>query len=267
MSTNHTIADIEYATVDSQRLCLDLHRPEGNGLVPCVAYFHGGGWARGSRKDGVAERLAPMVDAGLAVASIDYRLTGVATHPAQLEDARAAIRWLRGHADELGIRAQRLGAWGASAGGWIALMLAYLASDEAGSVQATAAWFPVTDLLSVAGQRAEAGLPLPPFLGGGPAPSMEPALLGLGSLDEDLGAARAASPIAHAPDASCPTLLLHGDADGLINARQSIALHEALLAAGRESQLLLVRGANHEDPQFHEPAVLGATAGFFRARL
>ena len=243
------------------------NRPDGDEPVTCVVYFHGGGWARGSRKDHTADRLIPVAADGVAVASVGYRLTDVATHPAQLIDARAAVSWLRAHGDEYGLKTEKIGAWGASAGGWIALMLNLTGSHPNDSVQAAAAWMPLTDLTTLASQRDAAGLPLPPFLQGHAAPKMEATLLGLDEITDDLPAGRAASPITHVPNASGPTLMVHGDQDGLVNAGQSVALHDALLAAGHESQLMLLAGANHEDPEFQSPAVLAATAGFFKALL
>jgi acetyl esterase/lipase len=231
--------------------------------VPVVVYFHGGGFARGSRKDHVPERLLPVAAQGVAIASVSYRLTDVATHPAQLEDAGAAVAWLREHGATYGMKTERIGAWGVSAGAWIALMLGLTTT----AVQAVAAWSPPTDLTTVASERHAAALPLPPFLQGRPAPAMEAGLLGLTAITDDLEAVRAASPVTHAAAASGPTLLIHGDSDGLVNSGQSLALHEALLSAGMDSQLLLLAGANHEDPAYHKPAVLAATAGFFSAQL
>ena len=79
--------------------------------------------------------------------------------------------------------------------------------------------------------------------------------------------AQRASPLAHAADARGPILLIHGDGDGMVNVRQSLAMDSALREAGRDSQLLVLPGANHEDPAFDKPAVLAATAGFLRAAL
>jgi acetyl esterase/lipase len=235
--------------------------------VPSVVYFHGGGWARGSRKDNVEARIEPVAAQGLAVCSVSYRFTDVATHPAQLEDARAAVAWLRANGAEHGLATDRIGAWGASAGGWLALMLALTGDDPAGRADAACAWFAPAELATIAIERAAASLPLPPFLQGRKVPDMEAGLLGLTSIDDDLAAARAASPIAHAGTANGPILLLHGDHDGLVNVAQSVTLHEALLVAGADSQLLVLQGANHEDPAFHKPAVLAATAGFLTASL
>ncbi len=258
---------LEYRALEHPGLALDIHRPDDDRQLPCVAYFHGGGWARGSRGDNLEPRLRALAALGLAVASVSYRLTDLASHPAQLEDARAALRWLRANGAQHGLRSDRIGAWGASAGGWIALMLALTGEDPAGRADAAAAWFAVSDLSSVAAQRDAAGLPLPPFLQGRAVPDMEAALLGVASVAEAPQAAAEASPITHAATANGPILLIHGDRDGLVNCAQSVALHEALVRCGHDSQLLLVAGANHEDPAFHGPAVLGATAGFLQAQL
>jgi acetyl esterase/lipase len=233
--------------------------------VPCVVYFHGGGWARGSRKDNVDARLEPVAAEGLGICSVSYRFTDVATHPAQLEDAQAAIAWLRENGAEYGLATDRIGAWGASAGGWLALMSALTGEDPAQRADAACAWFPPTELATVAIEREAAALPLPLFMQGRRLPDMEAGLLGLDSVDDDLELARQASPIAHVAQAHGPILLIHGGDDGMINVAQSVTLHEALLAAGADSQLLVLPGANHEDPAFHKPAVLAATAGFLRA--
>jgi acetyl esterase/lipase len=236
-------------------------------VVPCVVYFHGGGWARGSRKDNVDARLVPVAADGLGICSVSYRFTDVATYPAQLEDAQAAIAWLRENGAEYGLATERIGAWGASAGGWLALMLALTGEDPAQRTEAACAWFPPSELATVAIEREAAGLPLPLFMQGRKLPDMEAGMLGLGSVDDDLALARQASPIAHAAQANGPILLIHGGGDGMYNVAQSVTLHDALLAAGADSQLLVLPGANHEDPAFHKPAVLAATAGFLRASL
>jgi acetyl esterase/lipase len=262
-----TINDVEYVAVEDANLFLDIHRPAGDAVVPCVAYFHGGGWARGSRRDSVDARLAPVAAQGLAVCSVSYRFTDVATYPAQLEDGRAAVAWLRANGAEYGLATEHVGAWGASAGGWLALMLALTGDQAAERADAACAWFAPTELATVALEREAAGLPLPLFMQGRRLPDAEAALLGLGSVDDDLALARQASPLTHAADARGPILLIHGSGDGMINVAQSIALHEALLEAGGDSQLLVLPGANHEDAGFHKPAVLAATAGFLRALL
>jgi acetyl esterase/lipase len=149
-------------------------------------------------------------------------------------------------------------------------MLGCAGGGEEASVQAIAALFPTTNLLTVRDQTEAAGLPRPAFLAalaGLPLPDLAAGLLGLQDVTDDLPAAREASALTHAAHMTGPTLLSHGDRDGLVNLEQSVAMHEALLAAGHESQLIILAGANHEDEQFQSGAVLAAHAGFFRALL
>jgi acetyl esterase/lipase len=260
-----------FAEPAGQPLQLDLYRPAGDGEVPVCVYLHGGGWALGSRADRAEARLVPVARSGLAVASIDYRLTDTATFPAQLEDARAAVRWLRAHGAEHGLATGRIGAWGASAGGHLAALLA-LRPDDAdprpgdGSVQGVVAWFPPTDLLALADDPPEG--PRPPFLSGPPpSPPFEARLLGLTTVADDPARARAASPLSHVRPDAPPFLVMHGDRDGLIPSVQSRRFTEALTAAGATADLMLLAGANHEDPAFDTPGSLGAVSGFLRAAL
>jgi dipeptidyl aminopeptidase/acylaminoacyl peptidase len=109
---------------------------------------------------------------------------------------------------------------------------------------------------------------VPPFIVGPPPhPSVLARLLGVDSVAEHAEFALAASPAHRAAGATAAFLLIHGDADGLVGEDQSQRMHAALLTADADSTLLTVVGANHEDPAFHSPAVLGAVAGFFIDKL
>jgi acetyl esterase/lipase len=268
---------IEYAQVDGAALALDLYRPAGVEAPATVLYLHGGGWALGDRAAFAQERLVPVAAAGVALASVSYRFTDVATHPGQVHDAKGAVRWLRAHGEELGIATERIGAWGASAGGYLALMLGLTAGiaelegtvggnrDQDSSVQAVCDWFAPVDLAGGAG--GDEGFPRPPFATGPPPePSYAARLLGLRRIEDDLEAAEAASPlhlVAGASGGARSYLLVHGDRDGLVSAQQSRVMHEALVASGIDSSLVLLGGANHEGPEFDRPAVLAAVAAFF----
>ncbi|MGY1704767.1 alpha/beta hydrolase fold domain-containing protein [Geodermatophilus sp. SYSU D00697] len=264
------VRDVVYAEVGGTDLHLDLYLP-GTRPAPLTVWLHGGGWLRGSRADRAAERLLPMARSGVAVAAVQYRLSDSATFPAPLDDVRAAVRWLRAHAGEHGLDATRIGAWGASAGGHLAALLA-LTSDERdaelgdSSVQAAATWFAPSDLLRMASDVPEG--PRPPFLTGPPPqPPYEARLLGADSAASRPDEARAASPIAHVHAGAPPFLLVHGDGDGLIPSEHSRRLFDALRAQGVPAQLWLLHGANHEDPGFDQPAGLAAVSGFLRATL
>ena len=272
--------DLPYATVDGRSLSLDLYMPEGtNGDCPVVLYLHGGAFMVGSKANNVEERLIPVARNGIAIASAEYRFSDVATYPAQVHDVKAAVRWLRANADEYGYSAERVGAWGASAGGYLALMLGLTAGSHEhegalgehveleSSVDAVTAWFAVADL-PVADLGPPAGRELPPFIvGPPPQPSVLARLLGVQSVADNLELARTASPAHRAAGASVPFLLMHGDADGLVGEDQSQRMHAALIEEGADSTLLMIAGANHEGREFHSPAALGAVAGFFTVKL
>jgi dipeptidyl aminopeptidase/acylaminoacyl peptidase len=133
-------------------------------------------------------------------------------------------------------------------------------------VQAAVCWFPITDLTLRDTDVPEG--PLPPFVTGPPPPvSSEARLLGVESVAEAAEAARAASPVTHVHAGAPPFLLVHGENDGLVPSHHSRTLHRLLRAQGVDATLLLVPGANHEDPALDSPPVLGAVAAFLRSTL
>ena len=174
----------------------------GVGPAPLLLYVHGGGWrvshrSRAPRETRSWERgfFERLTDAGFVVAASDYRLSGEATYPAQLDDVVEAWRWLGSQAEALGIAAGRRYVWGASAGGHLAALLA-LRAGSAGP-RAAVCWYPVTDITRF-DPRAE--------------DIYEAHLLG-GPIGQHLAVAREASPVTHAHAGAPPILLQHGDAD------------------------------------------------------
>ena len=249
-----SLIGVPYAAIPGIRpLELDLHLPaQTDTPPPVVVFLHGGGWRAGSRSSaGPAyagqtrtpfERLAR---AGLAVASVDYRLTGEAIWPAQLNDAKAAVRWLRARAGELGVDPDRIAAWGESAGGHLAALLGLTGDDvlegdvgvtgPSSAVAAVVAWYAPSDLAA-----------LPTDLGADPAdPATREALLLGGPAQSVPDTAAQASPSSHVRPGAPPFLLLHGTADALIPAVQSERLYAALLEAGVDVELDLYDGADH----------------------
>ncbi|MEV6342566.1 alpha/beta hydrolase [Actinoplanes sp. NPDC051851] len=241
-------------------LALDLYVPE-NPAALCV-YLHGGGWRVGSRTEGPGnvkdwnpgffERVAGM---GLAVASVDYRLSGEAVFPAQSEDVAAAVDYLAEARDGFGIGSDRTLIWGVSAGGHLAALeaLARAGAAPRRRIDAAVCWYPATDLDALSQDIEEAG--------GKPErgpDSREGALLG-GALDERLEQVAAASPVNHVRPGAPPFLFLHGDADVGVPARQSFRLAEALRSAGGSAEVELVPGAGHMFPELDEPATMAVT--------
>src|SRR4051812_42282805 len=233
------VRDLVYARRATGPLLLDLHLPARPVVAPpVVVWLHGGGWRKGNRS------LAPDLDRyfarrGYAMANVEYRLSGEAIFPAQLQDVRAAVRWLRDSADEFGLDVKSIALWGSSAGGHLAALAATTATDARDRVQAVVDGYGPTDFA-----RADAQS-LPGGMRHAPADSPESELLGvpLPEAGEDL--LRAANPIVHITSAAPPFLILHGTADLLVPPGQSQILHAALAAAGVESTLCLIEGLGH----------------------
>ena len=109
------VVNVPYAS-DHSRQMLDIYLPDAShSPAPVVVFIHGGGW-EGGDKIGAVFAAAKLVPGGFAVVAINYRLSQHAIFPAQLHDAKAAVRWVRAHAADYGFDAERIGVWGASAG-------------------------------------------------------------------------------------------------------------------------------------------------------
>jgi acetyl esterase/lipase len=254
--------DHVYAHASERPLHVDLYLPpDRRAPSPLIVWLHSGGWRIGNRKR--APDLSRHFAAhGFAMASIDYRLSREAVFPGQLHDVRAAIRWLRVHAERFGIDADRIGLWGASAGGHLAAHAAFGAPVEESpevahadvriDVQALAIGYAPVDFLTMDAQRERgavaiddpAAFTLPAGARITDARSYESLLIGASVRDRpDL--ARAASPIAHVRSHVPPTLIVHGTGDSAIPAAQSEQLYEALARCGNDVTLYLVHGFGH----------------------
>jgi len=270
---------IEYAAVLGYRpLLLDLYLPAEGPPPPVVLFLHGGGWGLGTRahvgpvfdewRPSFFERLA---QAGFAVASADYRLSGEARFPAQLHDVKAAVRWLRRNAAEHGLDADKIVAWGASAGGHLAALLgltgdapelegsvgeermpgpplpgsagsAAAGPDRAPVSSAVAAvvdWYGPTDLPSMDAQSDGSG----PLRHDSPE-SPESRLIG-GRPSELTELARIASPVSHIRPGAPPFLIMHGTADRAVPLAQSQSLADGLAAAAVPAETAWISGSDH----------------------
>ena len=131
--------DLAYRPGPSKAWRLDLAMPKSktDKPRPGIVVIHGGGWLEGDKSSFVfTDRTSPanIVDfarLGFVAVSVNYRMSREAPFPAAVEDCKAAVRWLRGHAKEFNLNPDQIGAYGNSAGGHLALMLA-MAGKEAG---------------------------------------------------------------------------------------------------------------------------------------
>jgi acetyl esterase/lipase len=247
---------LTYAVAVGYRpLQLDLWVPDTRTPAPLVVYVHGGGFMFGDRRY-LPETLRPdqvfeaLVAAGLAVATIDYRHALEAPFPAQLHDAKAAVRYLRAHADDLGIDTTRIGIWGESAGGHIAALVgltAHRADLEGGhgvvgpssAVDVVVDWYAPADLDTMPRHTLppQIAAKLPPEMATPPEDQLTRGLEGAALAD--------ASPITHVTGDAPPFLLVHGTADWLVPYAQSEQLAAELTAAGVPVTLVPIEGAEH----------------------
>jgi acetyl esterase/lipase len=247
---------VSYANVIGFRpLQLDLWVPATSAPPPLVVWIHGGGWLFGDRRY-LPETLRPnqlfteAVAAGLAIATIDYRLALEAPFPAALHDVKAAVRYLRAHAGQLGIDTSRVGVWGESAGGHLAALVGLTGGmselegtvgvlGQSSAVDAVVDWYGPhdLDLQKLEGPTPEIASMLPPELRTAP----EIHLAG----SRDPVALRAASPISYVTASAPPFLLVHGTADVVVPYKQSVVLADALAAVGVQVELVPIEGADH----------------------
>jgi acetyl esterase/lipase len=235
-----------YRRLGVRTLELDVYRPRdaGPGRRPAVICIHGGGWKSGDRKS-LSGRARDLAERGFVAASIDYRLSGEALFPAAVEDAQCAVQWLAANSARFGIDPARLGVFGVSAGGHLALMVAtapasrVLATSCGGegprAVQACASWYGPADL--VRGMTDGDVIPRG---------SLELAERFLGGPFETHRRAYAkASPATHVNRATPPLFLAHGDHDGVVPYSQSEYMKEAAQRHGVDVTLLRVHNAGH----------------------
>lgn len=263
--------DLAYAG-QSQAQKLDLYLPtKGQGPFPVVVHVHGGGFMVGDKADGQLTPVLAALDRGLAVASVNYRLSGEALFPAQVRDVKAAIRWLRVHAGTYGLDSRRFAVWGGSAGGHLASLVgttgdATVFSEEGeppGSstrVQAVVDWFGPIDFSSMDEQFRKSGKGQADH---GEASSPESRLLGR-PLAEVPELAKVANPATYLSADDPPFLIQHGTEDPLVPTEQSIHFAEALesVLGKKKVRLELIQGAGHGGPAFDDPKNLRKVLDF-----
>lgn len=253
------IKDIPYVHNGSKSQSLDLYLPQQNdeasarGPVPLIIWIHGGGWRGGDKKGGP---MRALLNAGFAVASINYRLSTEAKWPAQLDDCQSAVNFLEAHSSEYGTDAKKVALWGASAGGHLVLMLA-LKSGTAHGIKAVCDWFGPTDLVSYIQSKRTT-------------PNGMEMIRQLLQTDDAglLSAAKDASPMTFIKkETSLPALLIvHGKQDPLVPVEQSEKLAKQLVDLGFANVTLSVIKGGHGYPGFGSDTIENSI-GFFKSTL
>jgi acetyl esterase/lipase len=232
--------DVEYGQVGDEKLLLDLASPpKGDKPRPALIFIHGGGWA-GGRKEDSTEFAKAFAAEGYVAVSVGYRLAPKHHCPAQIEDCKCAVRWMRAHAEELGVDPERIGAIGASAGGHLAMMLGTMDkgdgldesggwTDQSSKVQAVVNYVGPTDLMGT----------LPPVSQG-----ILKNWLG-GTREEKKELAVQASPVTYVNAGDAPSLSFMGTKDPLVPHEQGIIWANKLTEAGVPGRVELILGAGH----------------------
>jgi acetyl esterase/lipase len=262
------LRDIKYGTGGGEDLKLDLARPkapqQANGTRqarPCIVFIHGGGWAAGNRSVHLPH-IQDVAAQGYTAVTVGYRLAPKHVFPAQIEDCKCAIRYLRAHAGELGIDTTRIGAIGFSAGAHLAMMLGTMDPpdglegsggwpDQSSKVQAVVSYFGPTDLTLEYPDTSRNIVRN--FIGGTKA--------------DKLADYRRASPVTYVSKGDAPMLLLQGTKDALVPHEQAVVMADALTRAGVPGRVELLLGANHGWRGDELNRTVAAHAAFFEQYL
>ena len=273
-----THSGLTYATVQGQNLQLELLVPASASPVPVVLWIHGGGWFNGSRLP-IPTYVSALCSKGYAVASVDYRLSDTALWPAQIQDVKGSVRWLRANAAAYNLDPDRFAAWGTSAGAQLAAMLG-VSGDErtvtignetldlegstggntalSSRVAAVVSWYGYGDLLQMSfypsTQNHDANT------------SAEGRLIG-DFIQKAPERTASASPVTFASPDDPPFLVMHGTLDDLVPFNQSELLVDALRRHGVRVQWVPVPNAGHGNAAFNTTANFQLVYDFLKAVL
>lgn len=260
------------------QLKMTIMSPRTEEKKPAVIYFPGGGFTSADNEKFIEARTA-LAKAGFVVAGAQYRAVPN-QFPAIVEDAKAAVRFLRAHAEEFGVDTNRIGILGDSAGGYLAEMVGTINGEKGwdvgdylgqnSDVQAVISIYGISDLTCIGeglGKEIEEIHKSPAvteaLLVHGPAFGSFPGA----SIMSDKEKALNASPIGHVDGSEPPFLLMHGTADTLVSPMQSKHLYEAMKAKGVDVRYILLEGAKHGDSPWFQDQVINIIVEWFKQKL
>jgi acetyl esterase/lipase len=253
--------DIAYAN-QSQAQKLDIYLPEeGDGPYPVILSIHGGAFKSGDKGDGQVNAMLEGLKRGYAVVSVNYRLSGEAIWPAQIQDVKAAIRWIRANSKQYKLNSGKIATWGGSAGGHLSAMagtsgnvkeledLSQGNADQSSRIQAVVDWFGPTDFLKMDEQAKESKVANPQVHSIPDSPESQ--LIGK-NLQDAPDLVKAANPETYISKDDPPFFIQHGLNDPLVPYPQSVNFAKKLeQTLGKEKVTLeLIPGTGHGGPNF-----------------
>jgi acetyl esterase/lipase len=234
--------DLVYGKGGDTDLQLDLAMPkDGDGPFPAIVCIHGGGW-RGGNRQNLAKTIEVLAGRGYVAATISYRLVPKATFPAQIEDSKAAVRWLRANAKKYKVDPDHIGAVGYSAGGHLCCLLGVTSkgdrlegkggnAEQSSQVQAVVSFFGPTDFTERTWNATVEKDILAPFLGG--------------AFEDKRDNYKKASPVSYVRKSAPPFLFFHGTEDKVVAVSQSRIMADKLRGVGASAKLVEIEGAGH----------------------
>ena len=253
--------DVAYAT-KSPAQKLDVYLPdEGEGPFPVILSIHGGAFKSGDKGDG---QVVPMLEGlkhGYAVVSINYRLSGEAIWPAQIQDVKAAIRWIRANSKQYKLNSEKIAAWGGSAGGHLSAMAGTSGdvkeledlwqgnADQSSRVQAVVDWFGPTDFLKMDEHAKESKVANPQVHSVPDSPESQ--LIGK-NLQDAPDRVKSANPETYISKDDPPFLIQHGLNDPLVPYPQSVNFAKKLEQTLGKGKVIieLIPDTGHGGPAF-----------------
>lgn len=258
---------IVYKTVNGKDLALDLYMPTPLGTAPTLAvWVHGGAWMRGSKNETLSKNgnlVASLLNEGVAVAAVNYRLSGEAIYPAAPNDINDAINFLVDNSDNLKLSAEHVIMMGRSAGGHLASLLTTSNNDDVPFLNAKPRYrvigmvdfFGPSDFLALRGNSGKVDHDAPD--------AAEAQFLGESPLVNE-ALAREASPTTYIDNKTPPFIIFHGLDDGVVPATQSELLSRRLDQFGVPNELFLAKGKRHGDPVFDTDEFVSKVVNFVR---
>ena len=234
--------DLVYGKGGDVDLKLDLAMPkEGSGPFPAVVCVHGGGWKAGNRQS-LEKTIETLAARGYVGVTVSYRLTPAARFPAQIEDCKAAVRWLRANAAKYHVNPERIGAVGFSAGGHLVCLLGTSDKndglegqggnpEQSSRIQAVVSFFGPTDFTTKTWSEDVEKQFLIPFFGA--------------TLEENPAIYKKASSISYVTKDDPPFLFFHGTKDELVGLRHSQLLADKLKDVGVKAEVVVMEGEGH----------------------
>jgi acetyl esterase/lipase len=221
-----SVKDVVFQEIAGEPIKADLYRPKSNEQLPTIIMIHGGAWMTGDKWN-VIDHAIQMAESGFVVMAINYRLAPAHPWPAQREDCLAALQWISEHRKEWNADLERLGVWGYSAGGHLALMIALEQKSDLPAVRACVAGGPPCDLdfIPLKSQMLSA------FLGG--------------SREQYPERYREASPIHLLSPDDPPLYIFHGEEDSIVPIENSQKFHRKSLALGMANEYRTVSDLGH----------------------